>query len=145
MELKVVFYVLLALGWLVSKALAARQKSDPSAPEKVPAPKSSRPAGSGELPRELRERSGRRDPLSNKRSPDIPNRTMVSQRAEKAEDSTVFFLEGGQILDDNIPEVVTEPGSVSRFSENLADEIRSGNIDWRRQVIISELLTKKYV
>jgi len=145
MELKVIFYVLLALGWLVSKALTARQKSGSSgAPETEQAPASSRNPGSRELSKELRERRVQRHTPGKVRS-DFPERVIRSQRADMAMQPSGFIEEAGYVQIENSPGDTIVPTSASQDSESIADEIRKGQIDWRRQVIISELLTKKYV
>lgn len=145
MELKVIFYVLLALGWLVSKALAARQKAVAGAPEKVSAPKSSMPAGSGKLSGEWRENRGKRDPLKVTRGNEIPREKLRPQRQDIMPVLSEYFVEGGSVQQDDLPEDLIIHSPASRPVESIADDIRSGQIDWRRQVIISELLTKKYV
>ena len=145
MELKVVFYILLAIGWLVSKALAARQKSSDGTSEKVPSPDSSMPAGSGELSGDWRKGSGKRNPMRSTRGNEIPRLKLKPQRQEMVSDPKDYFIEGGMQLPEIIAEDSFIQGASPLASDSLADEIRSGQIDWRRQVIFAELLTKRHV
>lgn len=145
MELKVIFYILLALGWLVSKALAARQKPVAGAPEKAPVPKSSGPEGSGELSREWREGRSKRNPLMEIRGNGTPRMKLNSNWQKALPVSTDYFEEGGEVQHQDLPEDLIIQSSALCPSDCIADEIRSGQLDWRRQVIITELLTKKYV
>lgn len=140
MEFKTIVYIVAGAIWLLSRFLQKRE------PEENQGKGAGLPAPSGESsPQPVRQGHSRKVP---------PRPTMTAQRQSR---TSREFLPSSVSLEVPastpashvmaVPQVsAQEPaqGSVSPSdAELISDEIRNGRIDWRRSLIISELLGKR--
>jgi len=121
MEFKVVFYILAGIIWFIAKVLNANNKQKP-VPMQVPVPKEV--SGSKSRPGHMPKKNN------------LPQATPASSRrviTPKSYESTrVQILENAEL----------ERGS--DVSAQIAEEIKNGSFDWKRAVVINELLRQQH-
>lgn len=148
MELKTLFYIAIGIIWLISKFLeanknAAKADKRPSGPIVVPAKKIPQPS------KVIKKQPVSRIPKEQNQPVVVPGSVEKVEKADKVVNYENYFLkrkplfseetvmQGVQILDHG------EDHRNSIGSE-IADEIRSGTFDWKRAVVINELLKQQH-
>jgi len=137
MEFKTIVYIIIGVFWLLSRFFQkVKQEREPGQVDTT-TPEPSAPSRRGAIPRQVMKR----DSLSGKKNvPRQPDRlpSAVSLEAAGARQNSSSMVSP-------IPSP-SEPVDISTNSsdaQRISDEIRNGQVDWRRAMIISELINKK--
>lgn len=139
MELKTLVYIIVGIIWLLSKLVSGdekRQKAPPMRKSPVPQPSPVRPA------RTERKKPTRPERLPYNKAVSLEDKFFttspknVDLQAGVVMANVVEIPDSYSITDSDLGEY-TYSGSV------LAEEIRNGNINWKRELIISELIQRK--
>lgn len=147
MEIKVILYIVVGLFWVFSKFLNARQNKQR---ELIPTPDFSpevpRPAVKKRVPLKKitvqatkAPRTAVIPPVSLESEIGLESVTVRAESAERIAAETGFgSLQQVQELDDATIQAITSPGA------EIAAEVKNGTIDWRRALVIKELITPRY-
>jgi hypothetical protein len=144
MEVKVLVYVIAGVIWLISKVLSANNKRKAASPMPTPTPVQV-PVPPVVRKKKLEVRATKAvpkvviDPVSLESTVGLENLTGQRKRVETTTETGLSGLFSGEMktqADDGGQENVTIAGQIS-------EEIRHGSFDWRRAVVINELLQRK--
>jgi hypothetical protein len=151
MEFKMIVYIVVGLIWVFSKMLNASQKKKPLPPyqpaNEVP-PENLKPEKTITVDIAVKKLSDRttnlrRTPVSRSRSLEsvvgLESTEVKYKSYEKIETETVLqFMGEVQVLQDSDVQVDESYGA------EIANEIKNGKMDWKRAVVINELLAYRH-
>lgn len=145
MNIKLLFYLAIGLIWLISKILEAKNKPVKAVkPAKevvvLPDPKPTVPQR--KLPVKIPKRQPQTYLSRSKSLEKIENDQKVVSYEKKTFQQAAIIAEAPvmqevQILNGN-------NDLENSFAKSLSEEIRSGNFDWKRAVVINELLKQQH-
>lgn len=142
MEFKTIVYIIVGVLWLLSRFFQKdKQGQESVGPRKTPTPSSQ------DFPETVRRTVSK--PFAQRR-PVVDKRRPVSLE-EQYLNAPAVSLESplsSVITPPALQEISGTPGneestSSASLARQIADEIKNGQIDWRRSVIISELINRK--
>lgn len=148
MEFKVVFYILAGIIWFIAKVLNANNKQKP-VPMQVPVPKEV--SGSKSRPGHMPKKNNlpQATPASSRRviTPKSYESTRGLEQITKSENR--LFRRKEVEMDTSIVQKVQilENAELERGSDvsaQIAEEIKNGSFDWKRAVVINELLRQQH-
>lgn len=151
MEFKVIVYIVVGLIWVFSKILNAKGNKKPSSPyQPATAPPPYQEGPSETIPeRRLKKRfpvrttANRRtvvnSPVSLESAIGLESTEVKYRSAEKIETETgLHFMNEVQELND------PDGKEKESYGSEIANEIKNGTMDWKRAVVINELLTPRH-
>lgn len=144
MELKTLFYILIAIIWFFSKALNTKGKKVQQAPVTPPPQRPVQPAPAKPERKKMQPRATKRPPILVNQPVSLESQSGLEAAAVnrlkvkegQSRHPEPVLIEVQRLEDDEWQ----ENGSIG---SQIASEIKNGTIDWKRAVVINELLSHR--